>query len=73
MIPDDVLAVLRRYSAGELSAERAAGLVGPDVGAAEIIAWTKAADLPLPTGTPEQEAWQIRHALAVLRGEPWAA
>lgn len=69
-----LLAVLRRYSAGRISAPDAAfeiqalGLPGfDDPSASEVILWTRAADLRLPGPTQEEaeaEAEALRKKLS---------
>ena len=58
--PDEnALAVLRRYSAGEISDREAAKCLGPRATQHDVFAGVIAAELPLPQPTPEELAREM--------------
>ncbi len=58
--------VILRYAAGEISAERAAGALGPEVSVSEVILMLRAAGLPPPEPPPARMAAELAHARRVL-------
>jgi len=66
--PDaSALAILRRYSTGEISAREAAKALGPTSSEHDVFAGLIAAGLPLPSPPPEQIAREVE-ALRALYG-----
>jgi len=62
--PDPLtLTILRRYSAGEISAREAARAMGAEATEHDVLAGMIAARLPLPSPPPEQ----IEREIAALR------
>jgi hypothetical protein len=57
---------IRRYSAGEISAGKAADLLGEKATVADVFVMTRQAGLPLPRPPREQEEAELAHALKVL-------
>lgn len=57
---------IRRYSAGEMSAAKAADLLGEKATVADVFVMTRQAGLPLPRPPREQEQAELAHALKVL-------
>jgi hypothetical protein len=57
---------IRRYSAGEISATKAADLLGEDFTVADVFVLTRQAGLPLPRPPREREQAELAHALKVL-------
>ena len=58
--------IIRRYAAGELSAERAADALGPDVSVSEVIIMLRQAGLTPPEPPAAQQAAELAHARRVL-------
>lgn len=58
--------VIRRYAAGELSAERAADALGPGVSVSEVIAMLREAGLPPPEPPAAQGATELARARLLL-------
>jgi len=57
---------IRRYSAGEISASKAADMLGERATVADVFVMTRQAGLPLPRPPREQEEAELKHALKVL-------
>ena len=57
---------IRRYSAGEVSASKAADMLGERATVADVFVMTRQAGLPLPRPPREQEEAELKHALKVL-------
>ncbi len=57
---------IRRYAAGEISAAKAADLLGEKATVADVFVMTQHAGLPLPRPPPEREQAELAHALRVL-------
>nr|WP_294507171.1 hypothetical protein [uncultured Rhodopila sp.] len=58
--PDEnALIILRRYSAGEISAREAAECLGPNATQHDVFAGIIAAALPLPQPTPDELAREM--------------
>lgn len=57
---------IRRYSAGEIPAWKAADLLGPGATVADVYVLTRRAGLPLPRPPREREEAELAHALKVL-------
>ena len=57
---------IRRYAAGEISANKAADLLGERATVADVFVMTLQAGLSLPRPPPEQEQAELKHALKVL-------
>ena len=57
---------IRRYAAGEISASKAADMLGERATVADVFVMTRQAGLPLPRQPREQEQAELRHALKVL-------
>jgi hypothetical protein len=57
---------IRRYSAGEISASRAAAMLGERATVADVFVMVRQAGLPLPLQSREQEQAEFQHALKVL-------
>ena len=57
---------IRRYSAGEISASKAAAILGEKATVADVFVMTRRAGLPLPRPPREQEQAELAHALRVL-------
>lgn len=55
-----------RYAAGEISAAKAADLVGDRATVADVFVMTRQAGLPLPRPPCEREEAELAHALRVL-------
>ena len=62
-----ILTILRRYSAGEISARQAARAMGPQASEHDVFAGILAAHLPLPVPPPEDLAREVA-ALRMLYG-----
>ncbi len=56
---DIIVAVLKRYSAGEISAREAAREIGPTATEHDVFAGVLAAHLPLPLPSPEEIAGEV--------------
>lgn len=69
---DSIHPAIRRYSAGEISANRAADLLGPEATVADVYVLTRQSGLPLPRPPRAQEEAELAHALKLL-GLPPAA
>lgn len=63
---DAVHPAIRRYSAGEISANKAADLLGRGAMVADVYVLTRRAGLPLPRPPRAQEEAELAHALSVL-------
>ena len=63
---DSAYPVLRRYAKGEISALKAAALLGNDVSVAEVFIMLRQAGLEPPRPSPEQERAELEHARRVL-------
>ncbi len=61
-----VYSILLRYAAGEISAWKAAGMMGDDANVADVIVQAKRAGLKPPRPPAEQEAAELARALRVL-------
>ena len=59
-------AIVRRYAAGEVSAMKAAGLLGGDTVVADVIVMLRTLGLPPPEPPPEQQAAELAHARRVF-------
>jgi hypothetical protein len=57
---------IRRYAAGEISAGKAADMLGERATVADVFVMTRQAGLPLPRPRREQEQSELAHALKVL-------
>ncbi len=57
---------IRLYSAGEISATKAADMLGQKATVADVFVMTREAGLPLPRPPREQEQAELAHALKVL-------
>jgi hypothetical protein len=57
---------IRRYAAGEISANKAADLLGERATVADVFVMTLQAGLSLPRPPREQEQAELKHALKVL-------
>jgi hypothetical protein len=57
---------IRRYAAGEISAAKAADILGERATVADVFVMTRQAGLPLPRPPREQEQAELAHALKVL-------
>jgi hypothetical protein len=57
---------IRRYAAGEISASKAADLLGERATVADVFVMIRQSGLPLPRQTREQEQAELNHALKVL-------
>jgi hypothetical protein len=57
---------IRRYAAGEISASKAADMLGDRATVADVFVMTRRAGLPLPRPSREQEQAELEHALKVL-------
>jgi len=57
---------IRRYSAGEISASKAADMLGNRATVADVFVMTRQSGLPLPRPSREQEQAELDHALKVL-------
>jgi hypothetical protein len=55
----NALTILRRYSAGDISAREAAKCLGPRATQHDVFAGIIAAGLPLPQSTPEELAREV--------------
>lgn len=62
----DVHPAVRRYVDGEISALRAAALLGDDATVADVVMMVKAAGLKPPRQTPEKESSELARARHVL-------
>ncbi len=60
---------IRRYAAGEISAAKAADILGEKATVADVFVMTRQAGLPLPRPPREQEEAELAHALKVLGRE----
>jgi hypothetical protein len=58
--------VIRRYADGEISALKAASLLGDGVSVADVIVMLHLAALPPPLPPPEQQQAELAHARRVL-------
>ncbi len=58
--------ILRRYAAGELTAEKAASELGMNVSVSEVIMMLRAAGLGPPEPPFEQQRREVMHAFDVL-------
>ena len=63
---DNVPAPIRRYSTGEISAMKAADLLGGTATVADVFVLTRQAGLPLPRPPREREEAELRHARTIL-------
>ncbi|MGH7154511.1 MAG: hypothetical protein ACREF3_11350 [Acetobacteraceae bacterium] len=57
---------IRRYASGEISATRAADMLGGGATVADVYVMTIQAGLPLPRPPREREQAELAHALKVL-------
>lgn len=57
---------IRRYAAGEISATKAADMLGGGATVADVFVMTRQAGLPLPRPPREREEAELAHALKVL-------
>jgi hypothetical protein len=57
---------IRRYSAGEISASKAADLLGERATVADVFVMLRQAGLPLPRPPREQEQAELDHAIKLL-------
>jgi hypothetical protein len=57
---------IRHYAAGEISASKAADMLGERATVADVFVMTRQAGLPLPRQSPKQEQAELKHALKVL-------
>ncbi len=64
--PAPVHPAIYRYSAGEISATKAADSLGGNATVADVFVLTRQAGLPLPRPPREQEQAELAHALRVL-------
>jgi hypothetical protein len=64
--PMPVHSAIRQYSAGEISATKAADLLGRGATVADVFVLTLQAGLPLPLQPPDQEQAELLHAIKVL-------
>ena len=58
--------VIRRYAAGEISAMKAAGLLGEPASVADVIAMLHAAGLPPPLPPEQHQRTELAHAKRIL-------
>jgi hypothetical protein len=63
---ESVHPAIRRYAAGEISAGKAADILGQRATVADVFVMTRQAGLPLPRPPREQEQAELAHALKVL-------
>ena len=64
--PEPIHPAIRRYSAGEISAAKAADIIGNTATVADVFVMTRHAGLPLPRPPRAQEEAELAHALKVL-------
>jgi hypothetical protein len=64
--PPSIHPAIRRYAAGEISANKAADLLGDNATVADVFVMTRDAGLPLPRPPRAQEQAELAHALKVL-------
>ncbi len=64
--PAPVHPAIRRYAAGEISAAKAADIVGEKATVADVFVMTRQAGLPLPRQSHEKEQAELAHALKIL-------
>ncbi len=64
--PVPIHPAIRRYAAGEISAAKAADLLGDKATIADVFVMTRQSGLPIPRPSPEQEKAELAHALKVL-------
>lgn len=63
---ESVHPAIRSYTAGEISAAKAADTLGGNVTVADVYVMTRQAGLPLPRPPREREQAELAHALKVL-------
>ena len=66
MTQQPVHPAIRSYAAGEISAAKAADMLGGRATVADVFVLTRQAGLPLPRPPREQEQAELAHALKVL-------
>lgn len=64
--PAPVHPAIRRYAAGEISATKAADILGEKATVADVFVMTRQAGLPLPRQPHEKERAELVHALKIL-------
>jgi hypothetical protein len=64
--PKPIHAAIRRYAAGEISAGKAADLLGERATVADVFVMTREAGLALPRPSREQEQTELAHAIKVF-------